>query len=81
MLAAITVTSLADNLFVDGAVTLREAIQAANTNTSVDGSTAGDVGADTILFDATLFATPQTITFGAQLEITETLTIDATSLD
>src|SRR5262245_51589882 len=39
--ATILVTSLADNLTVDGQVTLREAIQAANTNASVDGSAAG----------------------------------------
>jgi len=80
LLAAITVTSLADNAFPGGGVTLREAIQAANTDTSVDGSALGN-GADTILFDATLFATPQTITLdGLDLEITEALTIDATSL-
>ena len=41
VLATITVTSLADNMDVDGQVTLREAIEAANTNTSVDGSEAG----------------------------------------
>jgi CSLREA domain-containing protein len=47
--AIITVTSLADNLTADGQVTLREAIQAAQTEASVDGSTAGS-GADTIVF-------------------------------
>jgi CSLREA domain-containing protein len=35
--ATITVTTLADNTTVDGLVTLREAIIAANTDTSVDG--------------------------------------------
>jgi CSLREA domain-containing protein len=49
--ATITVTSLADNLDADGQITLREAIQAANTDTSVDGSTTG-AGADVIQFDA-----------------------------
>lgn len=49
LLSAITVTSLEDNLDVDGQVTLREAIHAANTDTSVDGSAKGD-GPDTILF-------------------------------
>lgn len=53
MLATITVTSLADNLTVDGQVTLREAIRAAELNISVDGSTAGS-GADTIQFAASL---------------------------
>ncbi len=47
--AVIVVTSLADDNVVDGSVTLREAIQAANLNISVDGSNAGD-GADKIVF-------------------------------
>jgi len=76
MLAVITVDSLDDNLIVNGEVTLREAIVAANTNVSVDGSAAGSVGADTILFDAALAG--QTITLGGtELQITEALTIDA----
>lgn len=49
LLATITVTSLEDNLTIDGEVSLREAIKAANTDTSVDGSIAGD-GADNITF-------------------------------
>ena len=49
LLATITVTSLADNTTVDGEVTLREALDAANNDNSVDGSTSGD-GADTIVF-------------------------------
>src|SRR5688500_703369 len=51
--ATITVTSLADNTTTDGQVTLREAIQAAETNTSVDGSTAG-TASDTIVFQGGL---------------------------
>ncbi len=58
--ATITVTSTADNTTVDGQVTLREAINAANTDASVDGSMAGS-GGDTIVFDATVFASAQTI--------------------
>ena len=78
MLAVISVTSLADDLVVDGSVTLREAVQAANTNTSVDGSVAGS-GADTIEFSAALSG--DTITLGGtELVITEALTIDATLL-
>lgn len=50
LLSTITVTSLADNTTSNGLVTLREAIQAANTDSAVDGSTAGS-GADTIVFD------------------------------
>ncbi len=53
--ATITVTSLADNFATDGLVTLREAIEAANNDASVDGSTKGD-GADTIEFIPSLFA-------------------------
>ena len=72
--AIITVTSAADDLTVDGQVTLREAIQAANTNLRVDGSTAGS-GADTIQFAAGLAG--QTITLGGtQLQITSPLTIN-----
>lgn len=49
VLATIMVTSLADNVEIDGQVTLREAIQAANSDAVVDGSTAGS-GADAIVF-------------------------------
>jgi CSLREA domain-containing protein len=49
--ATITVTSLADDTVLNGQVTLREAILAANTDTSVDGSAAGS-GADEIVFAA-----------------------------
>ncbi|MBN9118617.1 MAG: Ig-like domain repeat protein [Planctomycetes bacterium] len=61
--ATITVTSLADVALGTShtGVTLRDAIQAANTDTSVNGSTAGS-GADTITFDPALFVTgPATI--------------------
>lgn len=73
LLATITVTSLADSTAVDGEVTLREAINAANSDTSVDGSTAG-FGADQIVFDAGLSGT---ITLnGSQLPaVTEDLMI------
>ena len=77
MLATITVNSLDDNSVGDGFVTLREAIQAANQNISVDGSVAG-TGNDTIVFDSALSGQP--ILLFAELEITEPLTIDATAL-
>ena len=78
MLAVITVDSLADNFVLDGNITLREAVQAANADTSVDGSVAGS-GADTINFSTALSG--QTITLaGLELEVTEALTIDATAL-
>jgi CSLREA domain-containing protein len=46
--ASITVTTVADELTVNGNCSLREAIQAANTNTVVDGCTAGQPGLDSI---------------------------------
>ena len=51
----ITVTSLEDNTTIDGLITLREAILAATTDSSVDGSASG-LGADRIEFDPTLVA-------------------------
>ncbi len=51
--AVITVTSPLDTVANDSQVTLREAILAAETDTSVDGSAAGS-GADTIVFDPAL---------------------------
>src|SRR5262249_40403053 len=47
--ATITVTNLLEHPSAVG-VTLRDAIEAANTNTSVNGSTPGDPGPDTIVF-------------------------------
>lgn len=59
--AIITVTTLSDALVHTG-VSLRDAIQAANTDTSVHGSTAGS-GSDTIIFAKNLTAAgPATIT-------------------
>ena len=53
--ATITVTSLSDNITTDTEVTLREAITAAETDTSIDGSTPGN-GSDTIIFAPALYA-------------------------
>jgi hypothetical protein len=62
MFATITVTSLLDNTTTDGLVTLREAIKAANTNASVDGSTAGSSSAsDEIGFSPSLDVANPTI--------------------
>ena len=78
LLSTITVTSTADNLDVDEQVTLREAIAAANTDTSVDGSTAGS-GADVIIFDASLAG--ETITLGGtELVLSDDVTISASSI-
>jgi CSLREA domain-containing protein len=48
---SILVTTLDDELNDDGDCSLREAIQAANTNTPVDACSSGDVLTDTISFD------------------------------
>ncbi len=55
LLSTITVTTANDSVASDGLVSLREAIQAANSDTSVDGSATGS-GADTIVFDPSLAA-------------------------
>lgn len=56
LLSAIAVNSLADNTTSgDGLVTLREAIAAANNDTTTDLGQTGD-GADTISFDTSLFS-------------------------
>lgn len=60
LLSTITVTSLADtlNAGASNGVTLRDAIQAANTDTSVDGSVAGEAGVQNkIVFQAGLNGT------------------------
>ena len=62
---AILVTTLEDELNNDGDCSLREAIQAANTNTSVDACGTGDVLTDTIAFDVI-----GTITVTNQLSVT-----------
>src|SRR5258708_26971753 len=76
LLAVITVTSLADNLVHDGKVTLREAIQAANTNTRVDGSAAGQSGVqDTIVFQTGLTGTIKLNPALGEMLITDSVTI------
>lgn len=75
LLSTITVTSADDTTASDGQVTLREAIGAANSDISLDGSTAGS-GNDTIVFDASLAG--QTILLGgSELIVTSNITIDA----
>jgi hypothetical protein len=67
--------------------TLVDAVQAANTNLAVNGCVAGSAGADTIVFDTTVFTggSANIITFSTPLggsidalRVTESLTIDAT---
>ncbi len=69
--AVITVDSAADD--GTGGCTLREAVEAANTDSAVGGCTAGDDVNDTITFDAGVTA----ITLSAgQVTITEALSIE-----
>jgi hypothetical protein len=49
--ATLIVTTLQDVVANDAQLSLREALQAANTNTSVDGSGAGDADGDIIIFN------------------------------
>lgn len=72
LLATITVTTAADAVANDGQVSLREAVQAANTDTSVDGSTAGS-GADQIVFDPAV--TSPIVLVSGQLDVSDDLTI------
>src|SRR5438132_14434648 len=77
MLAVITVTNLDDNtlpLLAGGGISLREALEAANTNASVDGSTAGS-GADIIQFAPGLMGTITLKAASGQLPITESAAI------
>ncbi|MDB9493256.1 CHAT domain-containing protein [Spirulina subsalsa CS-330] len=81
-LAVLTVQSAADIVANDGALTLREAIVAANLNSAIDGQM-GSAGEDTIVFD-TLgnFATPQQITLHSNLpKITEDVILTGSGED
>jgi hypothetical protein len=75
----ITVTGTGDTIALDGKVTLREAITAANTNNASGDAPKGDPGLDTIYFNIPGGAF-QTITLTSELPPTpEPLTIDGTS--
>lgn len=73
LLSTITVTSLSDNEVVDGEVTLREAIRAANEDLSVDGSAVGS-GFDRIEFADDLSGGTIQLAAGV-FEVTESLVI------
>jgi hypothetical protein len=76
LLSTITVTSLSDNTTVDGKVTLREALQAANTDASVDGSVAGQKGVQNlIVFSAGLNGTISLAATLGQMSISSSLSI------
>lgn len=75
--AVITVTGAGDNIAVDGVVTLREAIEAANTNAPAGDAPAGDPGLDTIHFN--LDPSQLVIQLDSPLIATEPIAIDGTS--
>lgn len=76
--ATITVNTTADELNADGDCSLREAIEAANTNAAVDGCPSGDP-APTV--DVITFGVTGTITLASTLPpISESLTIDGPGL-
>ena len=74
--AVITVNTTDDELNSDGDCSLREAIQAANTDGAVDACTAG-TGADTVVVPAGIY----TLTLGTQLGIYSDLTLTGAGKD
>jgi hypothetical protein len=72
----ITVTGTGDSLAVDGLVTLREAIGAANTNAPVGDAPAGDAGLDVINFNIAGGGVKTISPTSALPGITEPITID-----
>jgi len=84
LLTSYLVDSLADVVASDGFITLREALQAANTNTAINEAPAGSATeTDDIDFDGDLFSSGQrTITLGGtQLEITDDLALTGPGAD
>jgi CSLREA domain-containing protein len=78
--ATITVTTTADELNSDGDCSLREAIQAANTDTAIDACTAGSA-ADTIVVPAGIYTlgiagAGENANATGDLDITDDLTIN-----
>jgi len=71
----LTVNSTADDASVNGNCTLREAIQAANTNLAVDACAAGSAGLDNIVFNVGA-GTPSISVLTALPVITEAVLLD-----
>ena len=74
---SIVVDSLDDNVDVDGLITLREAVEAANMNMPVGDAPAGQMGLDRIVFDPSLYSggAAEIVLAGTQLEISDDLEI------
>jgi len=75
------VDSLADTVATDGFLTLREAIQAANTNTAVNEAPEGSEGSTDIVTFAGSLAGGTITLGGTQLEITDNLEIRGLGAD
>ena len=80
-LTTFVVTSLGDVTADDGALTLREAILAANTNVASGDAAAGEENGDIIRFDPSLAGGTINLTQGQQLAISDDLAIQGGSLD
>ena len=80
VLTTFVVTSLADGVAEDGLITLREAVQASNTNTAVSDAAAGDETGDIIRFDSSLAGGTINLTQG-QLNVFDDVAIQAGNLD
>ena len=75
--AVITVDTNADDSpsLIDNSCSLREAVEAANSNSAVDNCVVGELGVDTIVFDVSVAG--QTITLsGVEMVISDELIID-----
>ncbi len=71
------VTSAGDTIAMDGVVTLREALSAANTNLAVGDAAPGSVDGDSIVFSAAVFASDASISLsGTALPISDDVTVD-----
>ena len=79
--ATLVVTTLSDVVANDGQLSLREALQAANSNISVDGSVAGQADGDIITFNiAGNNGAGGTINLTSELTISDDVTIVGTDL-
>tara|TARA_R110002049_G_scaffold4601_5_gene32561 strand:+ start:774565 stop:780117 length:5553 start_codon:yes stop_codon:yes gene_type:complete len=78
VLTSYLVNTTADTIADDGVVSLREALQAANTNASVNSVAAGDTGpgvVDTISFDAALSGMTIALS-GTELSVSDNVSIE-----
>lgn len=75
----LVVNTVADSVAGDGKCSLREAVQAADTDLAVEECPAGQAGHDTIVFDPAL--ADQTIVLTSLLQLQSALTLDGEGLN